>query len=103
VDVELTGIVEIKGVHRTNDMDAPDKNDHSYNGKSFGTLIHPHAEAINHQHFFVFRLDMDIDGQQNNSVMEMNTVPLPAGNKNPYSNAFIVEHTEFQTEIEAQR
>jgi primary-amine oxidase len=52
----------------------PDKNDLSYNGKSFGTLVHPHVEATNHQHFFVFRLDMDIDGEQNNSVMEMNTV-----------------------------
>jgi primary-amine oxidase len=103
VDVELTGIVEIKGVHRTNDMDTPDKNDHSYNGMSFGTLIHPHVEAINHQHFFVFRLDMDIDGDQNNSVMEMNTVPLPAGNMNPYSNAFVVKHTALKTEKEAQR
>jgi primary-amine oxidase len=103
VDVELTGIVEVKGVHRANEMDMPDKNDYSYNGHSFGTLVHPHVEAINHQHFFVFRLDMDIDGANNNAVMEMNTKLVPPGTQNPYGNAFYVDHTKFKTELEAQR
>ncbi|MDB5137307.1 MAG: hypothetical protein JWP37_3910 [Mucilaginibacter sp.] len=103
VDIELTGIVEVKGVHRINEMGAPDKDDLSYNGKSFGTLVHPHVEAINHQHFFVFRLDMDIDGAQNNSVMEMNTKLVPPGSQNPYGNAFYVDHTLFKKELEAQR
>ncbi len=103
VDIELTGIVEVKGVHRVNEMDAPDKDDLSYNGKSFGTLVHKHVEAINHQHFFVFRLDMDIDGAKNNSVMEMNTKLVPPGKQNPYGNAFYVDNTLFKTESEAQR
>jgi len=103
VDVELTGIVEVKGVHRTSEMDMPDKNDYSYNGHSFGTLVHPHVEAINHQHFFVFRLDMDIDGANNNAVMEMNTKLVPPGPQNPYANAFYVDHTKFKTELQAQR
>jgi primary-amine oxidase len=103
VDVELTGIVEVKGVHRTTEMDMPDKNDLSYNGHSFGTLVHPHVEAINHQHFFVFRLDMDIDGAQSNSVMEMNSKLVPLGKDNPYGNAFYVDHTRFNAEKEAQR
>jgi primary-amine oxidase len=103
VDIELTGIVEVKGVHRVNEMDATNKNDLSYNGHSFGTLVHPHVEAINHQHFFVFRLDMDIDGAKNNSVMEMNTKLVPPGNQNPYGNAFYVDHTLFKKELEAQR
>ncbi|TWI97695.1 primary-amine oxidase [Mucilaginibacter frigoritolerans] len=103
VDVELTGIVEVKGVHRTNEMDQPDKDDYSYQGNSFGTLVRPHVEAINHQHYFVFRLDMDIDGSENNSVMEMNSKPVPVGDQNPYGNAFYVEHTKFKTEKEAQR
>ena len=103
IDIELTGIVEIQGVHRTSAMDLPDKNDLSYEGMPFGTLVHPHVEAINHQHFFVFRLDMDIDGDQNNSVMEMNAKPVPPGKLNPYSNAFVMEHTLFKTEKEARR
>ena len=103
VEVELTGIVEIKGVHRISDMGKPHKKDLSYNETPFGTLVRPHVEAINHQHFFVFRLDMDIDGADNNSVMEMNSKPVPGGVKNPYGNAFIAEHTMFMTEKEAQR
>ncbi len=103
VDIELTGIVEIQGVNRKNQMDAPDKNDLSYNGMTFGTLVHPNVEAMNHQHFFVFRLDMDVDGAQNNGVMEMNARLVAPGKDNPYSNAFVVEHTHFMKELEAQR
>ncbi len=103
VDVELTGIVEVKGVHRINEMDAPDKDDLSYQGHSFGTLVHPHVEAINHQHFFVFRLDMDIDGANNNAVEEMNSKLVPPGPQNPYGNAFYVDVAKFKTELEAQR
>ncbi len=103
VEIELTGIVEVKGVHRVNEMDKPDKNDLSYNGYSFGTLVRPHVEAINHQHYFVFRLDMDIDGPENNSVMEMNSRAVPVGKQNPYGNAFYTEDKMFMTELEAQR
>jgi len=103
VDIELTGIVEIKGVNRTTAAGQPDKNDYSYNGMSFGTLVRPHIEAMNHQHFFVFRLDMDIDGDQNNSVMEMNTMLVPDAKINPYSNAIVVQPTMFMNEKEAQR
>jgi primary-amine oxidase len=103
VDIELTGIVEVQGVNRTNAMAAPDKNDLSYDGLPFGTLVKPHVEAINHQHFFVFRLDMDIDGGPNNSVMEMNARLVPPGRQNPYGNGFVVDHTHFMNELQAQR
>ncbi|MDF2430407.1 MAG: primary-amine oxidase [Mucilaginibacter sp.] len=103
VDDELTGIVEVKGVHRVNEMDKPDKDDLSYQGHSFGTLVHPHVEAINHQHFFVFRLDMDIDGAYNNAIEEMNTRLVPSGPQKPNGNAFYVDQTQFKTEKEAQR
>ena len=103
IDIELTGIVEVQGVYRTSAMEQPNPNDHSYNGMSFGTLVKPHVEAINHQHFFVFRLDMDVDGSENNGVMEMNSKGVPAGPNNPYGNAFVVQHTHFMKELEAQR
>ncbi|HEY4337272.1 MAG TPA: hypothetical protein VGM89_15280, partial [Puia sp.] len=103
VDIELTGIVEVQGVHRASAMEQPNPNDHSYNGTPFGTLVKPHVEAINHQHFFVFRLDMDVDGSEGNGVMEMNSKGVPAGPANPYGNAFVVDHTHFMKEQEAQR
>src|SRR6185369_12285413 len=50
----------------TIEVEPADKNDLSYQGHSYGTLVRPHVEAIHHQHFFVFRLDMDIDGAGGN-------------------------------------
>ena len=58
--------------------------------------------AVHHQHFFNFRLDLDVDGT-NNSVLEMNTAALPAGPSNPFLNAFSMTETIFQNERQAVR
>ena len=58
--------------------------------------------APHHQHFFVFRLDMDVDGPPNR-VMEMNSVAMPAGPANPYGGGFTMQETPLRTEREAQR
>jgi primary-amine oxidase len=97
---ELNGIVHIRGVHRTTDLAG--SQDESFQGSYFGTLVKQHVEAVNHQHFFVFRLDMDVDGI-NNTAGEMNTVALPSGASNPYDNAMITQTIDFKTEKEAQR
>lgn len=55
-----------------------------------------------HQHFFCFRLDMDVDGTAN-LVQEVDTVPLPPGPANPYNNAFRPVHTPIRSEREAAR
>ncbi len=39
---------------------------------NYGTLVAPELNAINHQHFFCMRLDMQIDGDRN-SIYEVNT------------------------------
>ncbi|NEQ22353.1 MAG: primary-amine oxidase, partial [Microcoleus sp. SIO2G3] len=49
----------------------------------YGTLVAPELNALNHQHFFNIRLDMQIDGQ-NNSICEVNTHAEPMGEENPY-------------------
>ena len=97
---ELTGIVGIKGVNRVNDL--PGDLDESYNGVYYGTLVAPHVEAVNHQHFFSFRLDMDVDGTEN-LVEEMNTVAVPAGKNNPWNNAFVKQMSLIKNETEGQR
>ncbi len=43
------------------DMDSPDAKAET----AYGTLIAPYTVAINHDHYFNFRLDLDIDGPQN--------------------------------------
>ena len=55
-----------------------------------------------HQHIFNFRLDMDVDGQEN-SVYEVNTESSAPGPENPYGNAFRTVPTQLNRETEAQR
>jgi primary-amine oxidase len=72
--VQLTGIMAAKGVA----TGAHDPYSH---------LVAPNVAAPHHQHFFAFRLDMDVDGPSNR-VMELNSVALPAGPQNPYGGGF---------------
>lgn len=55
-----------------------------------------------HQHFFNFRLDMDVDGQKN-SVYEVNTEAVPPGDENPHGNAFYAKATLLETEADGGR
>ena len=58
--------------------------------------------AVHHQHFFNFRLDMDVDGT-NNSVVEMNTVAESANPGNRYKSAFVMKGSALRSEAEAHR
>lgn len=97
---ELTGVVGIKGVNRTTDL--PGGPDESYNGTYYGTLVAPHVEAVNHQHFLSFRLDLDVDGTEN-MVEEMNTISVPQSPRNPHNNAFVRQMSLIKNESEGRR
>ena len=43
-----------------------------------GTLIAPHRLAVNHDHYFSYRIDMDVDGQANNFERHMLRAAKPA-------------------------
>jgi primary-amine oxidase len=88
VRVYLTGIMAAKGV-----ADGSDQHSH---------LVAKNLAAPHHQHFFTFRLDMDVDGTANR-VVEMNSVPMPAGKQNPYGGGFMMQETTLRTEHEAER
>lgn len=72
--------------------------------KDFGTNVNrnPDMSATYHQHFLCLRLDMMVDGKEN-SVVEINTESMPAGEDNPYKNAFTASKTLFRSELDAQR
>ena len=97
MEVLLTGIMSVKGVT----SGGPEGN-HNHNSRH-GHLVAPGIEAVHHQHFFNFRLDLDIDSSGHNSVVEQNTTALPVGKNNPYNNAFTMQETVFKRELEAQR
>jgi len=67
-----------------------------------GVLIGPGLYAPNHQHWFNFRLDMMVDGEDN-SVYEVNTEAVPLGAANPHGNAWVARRTLLSRESEAQR
>ncbi len=55
-----------------------------------------------HQHFFNFRLDLDVDGQTN-TVYEEHVEAEPAGPDNALGAAFRTVRTALRTELEAQQ
>jgi primary-amine oxidase len=91
VDGALTGIMLPKGVSAAKS-----------GGHGQGHMVSPNVVAPHHQHFFNFRLDFDVDGQQN-SVNEMNTTATPAGPANPYLNGMVMKETTLATEALAGR
>lgn len=68
----------------------------------YGTLMAPNIVGINHQHFFCFRLDFDVDGT-GNSIFEMNVRPLAESRGHLEQNTFTLERTLFRREEEARR
>ncbi len=64
--------------------------------------IAPNLAGPIHQHFFSFRLDMEVDGGAN-TVYEVDTVPLPRGPENPLGNAFTARARPIANEAEGGR
>jgi primary-amine oxidase len=88
--VALTGIMAAKAVA-----------DGVHDG--FSHRVAQNLAAPHHQHFFTFRLDLDVDGALPNRVLEINSVAVPAGPQNPYGGAFTMEETPLLTERQGQR
>ena len=96
IDLALTGIMLAKGVSEK----TTSANHHA--AGATGHLVAPNIAAPNHQHFFSFRLDLDVDGLKN-SVTELNTSAMPAGSANPSMNGFVMRETVLAREADAQR
>jgi primary-amine oxidase len=88
-EVKLTGIMSM-GAHEDGVEPA------------HGVKCAPGLYAPHHQHFFSARLDMAVDGRKN-TVVEVDSVPVPSGPDNPYGNAWTTAATPLTRESEAQR
>jgi primary-amine oxidase len=89
LEVKLSGIMSTMGV----DGDDPGPN---------ANMIAPGLAAPYHQHMFNVRLDIEIDGPDN-SVFEVDTLPSPPGEDNPWNNAFAPTATLLDSELAARR
>jgi primary-amine oxidase len=67
-----------------------------------GVMLAPGLYGPHHQHFFCVRLDMEVDGPAN-SVVEVDSEPLPLGPDNPVGTAWVTRRTVLETELAAQR
>ncbi len=72
--VGATGILEVKPVSDTNvsaGMSAGIADKNAQGGQvEFGHLVAPGTDAVDHDHFFSFRLDLDIDGTKNSFMAD---------------------------------
>lgn len=66
------------------------------------TELEPGLLAPYHQHIFCARLDLDVDGGTN-TVIEVESVPLPPGPDNPHGASYTTRHTPLRSELQAQR
>jgi primary-amine oxidase len=76
IAVGATGELEVKPVK--DKMDTMGK-DPEGNTVEFGHMVAPNTDAVDHDHFFSFRLDLDVDGTKNNfEVDKLVQYKLPA-------------------------
>ena len=76
IAVGATGELEVKPVK--DKMDTMGK-DAEGNTVEFGHLVAPNTDGVDHDHFFSFRLDIDVDGTKNNfEVDKLVQYKLPA-------------------------
>lgn len=92
METGMTGVMLAKGVQNA----TAGENPHAH-------AVEKTIEAVHHQHFFCFRLDMDVDGAANNSFVETNGVSMPGKSQNPHGNAFCMTETRLRHEKDAVR
>jgi len=93
-----TGIAEAKSTLQKDAVeaassDAPDD--------AYGRFVDPHIVAVNHDHYFSYRLDMDIDGSDNSlQIDRLKTQMLPEGQ--PRRSVWVSDPTIAATESEGK-
>lgn len=94
--VGATGSDAVKGVAAKTIADGTAGEDTAY-----GTLVAPQIVAQNHDHYFNFRLDMDVDGLNNSFVKEtLERVQLPQDN--PRRSIWVTNMDVAKTDTQAK-
>jgi primary-amine oxidase len=96
IGVGASGIEQVKAVASRAAPDAGAQADTAY-----GRFVGEHTVAVNHDHFFSFRLDLDVDGITNSFVADrLVTESLP--DTHPRKSIWVIDSETAQTEHEAK-
>ena len=95
-EVVLSGIMNVNPTKRQRDTAHVDG--HVVRGH----LVAPGVNAPNHQHFFSYRLDLDVDGAAN-TIYEVDTDAAARGEANPDGESFTMTERPLASELKATR
>ncbi len=72
VSLGATGIAEVKMVNQDNAIAfaSPGRAAPDLPADAYGRFVDPNIVAVNHDHYFSFRLDLDVDGSNNNLQLD---------------------------------
>ena len=96
VQVQLTGVLNVRDVPLAKEAS------HGDDDTMYSHLVAPRVSAPNHQHFFNWRLDFDVDGSSNR-VIELNTANAQSKLRDTVGEWFGMQRTTLKTELGAQR
>ncbi|MBC7897705.1 MAG: nickel transporter [Cytophagaceae bacterium] len=88
--------VLLSGIMNTNPTPRMRDTAHAAGHEQYSHLVAPGVNAPNHQHFFAFRLDLDVDGPVN-TVYAVDTRAAP-DERNPKGELFSMRETPLATE-----
>lgn len=98
VGVGATGIAEARVVAET---DATTPVSGEIKPDAYGRFVAPRIVAVNHDHYFSYRLDLDVDGSTNNFVVDrLKAVTLP--DDNPRRSVWVADESVAETEADAK-
>jgi primary-amine oxidase len=108
VGVGATGILEVKPVpdQSADGPLSPAMAAKDTNGKmlEFGQLVSPGIDAVDHDHFFSYRLDLDVDGTKNSFMADkLVAYKLPKENPSPRRVIWAMQPEMIHTEGDAPR
>lgn len=93
-----TGIAEAKS---TKQKDAAEAGASDLPDDAYGRFVDPHIVAVNHDHYFSYRLDMDVDGTDNSlQIDRLTTKMLPESH--PRRSVWVSEPAIAKSESEAK-
>jgi primary-amine oxidase len=98
IGVGATGIVETKTVVES---DASTRPTGDVRADAYGRFVAPNIVGVNHDHYFSFRIDLDVDGPRNDFLIDrLKSVTLPEDN--PRRSVWVVDETIARSESQAK-